>query len=230
MCATVTDCPNSTPASAVVLRLAKGWVGRTWASTLLHIAPTPRRQHAAHNRDSALDLEPAIRPAPVPPTARGLSLSKTVAGRDIKVLPMRLPFFNPRKDEVAAIATDLITRFGLRAHGEAAHLAELSLQMGSRRKRMLYEMAAREIDSSFREARRQRNILQSATDLGHLGGPVSEGNEGGSERPGDGTEPDGPALQIRSWKADILADLVTELNRVDPSPRRARPLSARLRL
>jgi len=28
---------------------------------------------------------------------------------------MRLPFFDPGTDEVAAVATDLITRFGLRA-------------------------------------------------------------------------------------------------------------------
>jgi hypothetical protein len=62
---------------------------------------------------------------------------------------MRLPFFNPRKDEVAAIATDLITRFGLRAHEEAAHLVELSLQMGSRRKGALYELVAREIEAKL---------------------------------------------------------------------------------
>lgn len=81
---------------------------------------------------------------------------------------MRLPFFNPRKDEVAAIATDLITRFGLRAHEEAAHLAELSLRMGSRRKGALYELVAREIEASFQEARRQRGLRQIASDGAHL--------------------------------------------------------------
>ena len=62
---------------------------------------------------------------------------------------MRLPFVHPRKDEVAAIATDLITRFGLHALDEALYLAELSLQMRSRRKRVLYECVAREIETSF---------------------------------------------------------------------------------
>jgi hypothetical protein len=140
---------------------------------------------------------------------------------------MRLPFFNPRKDEVAAIATDLITRFGLRAHEEAAHLAELSLQMGSRRKGALYELVAREIEASFLEARRQRGLRQSVSDIAHLGGPVSEGNDGGPEHPGDGMEPTGPAPHIHPY---ALGGLIAELNRADPSPRRPRPRSARLRL
>ena len=72
---------------------------------------------------------------------------------------MRLPFFDPRRDEVAAIAADLITRFGLRAHEEALYLAELSLQMGSRRKRVLYELVAREIETSFLEAQRREGLL-----------------------------------------------------------------------
>ena len=50
---------------------------------------------------------------------------------------MRLPFFDPRKDEVAAIATDLITRFGFHALDEALYLADLSLQMRSPCKRVL---------------------------------------------------------------------------------------------
>jgi hypothetical protein len=140
---------------------------------------------------------------------------------------MRLPFFNPRKDEVAAIATDLITRFGLRAHEEAAHLAELSLQMGSRRKGALYESVAREIEASFLEARRQRGLRQSASDIAHLGGPVPEGNDGGPEHPGDGMAPTGPAPHIHPY---ALGGLIAELNRADPSPRRPRPRSARLRL
>jgi hypothetical protein len=65
---------------------------------------------------------------------------------------MRLPFLDPRRDEVAATATDLIKRFGLRAHAEASYLADLSVQMGSRRHRLLYELVAREIDASFDQA------------------------------------------------------------------------------
>ena len=75
---------------------------------------------------------------------------------------MRLPFFDPRRDEVAAIATDLITRFGLRAHEEASYLAELSVQMRSRKDRVLYELVAREIDASFAEAQRRLGLRQSA--------------------------------------------------------------------
>jgi hypothetical protein len=68
---------------------------------------------------------------------------------------MRLPFFGPRRDEVAATATDLITRFGLRAHDEASHLAELSARLRSRRHRVFYELVAREIDESFAEAQKR---------------------------------------------------------------------------
>jgi hypothetical protein len=76
---------------------------------------------------------------------------------------MRLPFFDPRRDEVAATATDLIKRFGLRAHAEASYLADLSVEMGSRRHRLLYELAAREIDASFDEAQRRLNLRQGAS-------------------------------------------------------------------
>ena len=74
---------------------------------------------------------------------------------------MRLPFFGPRRDEVAATATDLITRFGLRAHDEASHLAQLSAQMHSRRHRVLYELAAREIDASFVEAQKHWAFVEA---------------------------------------------------------------------
>jgi hypothetical protein len=80
---------------------------------------------------------------------------------------MRLPFFDPRGDEVAAIATDLITRFGLHAHNEASYLAELSVQMHSRRDRVFYELVAREIDASFLEAQRRLGLRQSASDAAH---------------------------------------------------------------
>jgi hypothetical protein len=140
---------------------------------------------------------------------------------------MRLPFFHPRRDEVAAIATDLIKQFGLRAHEEASYLAGLSLQMGSRRKRILYESVAREIDASFREAQRQRNLRQSASNVADPGGPVPGGNDGGPEHPGNGMEPARPTPHIRPY---ALGGLIAELNRVDRSRRRARPLSAHLPL
>ena len=75
---------------------------------------------------------------------------------------MRLSFFDPQRDEVAAAATDLITRFGLRAHDEASHLAQLSAQMHSRRHRVLYELVAREIDASFVEAQMRLGLRQSS--------------------------------------------------------------------
>lgn len=68
---------------------------------------------------------------------------------------MRLPFRDPPQDEVAAVATDLIVRFGLRAHDEALHLAELSEQMRAGWNRRLYRRAAQEIETSFAEARKR---------------------------------------------------------------------------
>src|SRR5580658_5487288 len=73
---------------------------------------------------------------------------------------MQLPFFGPRRNEVAATATDLITRYGLRAHDEASHLAELSARLRSRRHRVLYELAAREIETSFSEAQKRLGLRQ----------------------------------------------------------------------
>jgi hypothetical protein len=80
---------------------------------------------------------------------------------------MRLPFFDPRRHEVAATATDLITRYGLRARDEASHLAELSARLRSRRHRMLYELAAREIDASFAEAQERLGLRQKRRVLAH---------------------------------------------------------------
>jgi hypothetical protein len=80
---------------------------------------------------------------------------------------MRLPFFDPRRDEVVATATDLITRFGLRAHDEASHLAELSARLRSRRHRVLYELVAREIDESFAEAQKRLGLRQIRRVLAH---------------------------------------------------------------
>jgi hypothetical protein len=140
---------------------------------------------------------------------------------------MRLGFFDPLRDEIAATATDLITRFGLRAHDEASYLAELSAQMRSRRHKVLYELVAHEIDASFVEARRRLSLRQSASNTARTGVPLSEGHEAGGHRARDGTElpkPDQPAPRIPSVSraADIPTSLVAELNLVDinPSPRR----------
>jgi hypothetical protein len=148
--------------------------------------------------------------------------SGVVVGRQIDGLSMRLPFFDPRRDEVAAVATDLIKRFGLRAHAEASYLAQLSQQRNSRREKVLYKSVAREIEASFLEAQRRRALRQSASDLANLGGPVPGGNNGGPETPGDAIDPDGPVSHICAQKAEGLGGLVAELNRVDvdPSPRR----------
>jgi hypothetical protein len=71
---------------------------------------------------------------------------------------MRLPFFDPPREEVAAVASDLIIRFGLRARDEALHLAVLSEQMRARWNMQLYRLAAREIETSFAEARRRPDV------------------------------------------------------------------------
>jgi hypothetical protein len=73
---------------------------------------------------------------------------------------MRVPLFDPNRDEVAATATELIARFGLRAHDEASYLAELSAQMHSRRNRVLYQLVVREIDASFVEAQKRLGLRQ----------------------------------------------------------------------
>jgi hypothetical protein len=92
---------------------------------------------------------------------------------------MRLPFFYPDRDEVAATATDLITRFGLRAHDEASHLAQLSAQMHSRRHRVLYELVAREIDASFVEAQKRLGLRPKRIGYSAPGVPLREGHEHG---------------------------------------------------
>jgi hypothetical protein len=147
---------------------------------------------------------------------------------------MRLPFFDPRRDKVAAIAADLITRFGLRAHGEALYLGKLSQQMGSRSDTVLYKFVAREIEASFLEAQRQLDLRQNALDVAHLGVPVPVGSDRGAERADDGTElPElgEPVPYIGSRKADVLLSLVADLNLVDADARRvsARTPSARIR-
>jgi hypothetical protein len=53
---------------------------------------------------------------------------------------------------------DLITHFGLRARDEALYLAVLSEQMRARWNSQLYRLAAREIETSFAEARRRLDV------------------------------------------------------------------------
>jgi hypothetical protein len=66
---------------------------------------------------------------------------------------MRLPFFDPTREEVVAVATDLITRFGLEAQEEALHLTGVAANIRAVRNYQLYRLAAREIEKSFAEAR-----------------------------------------------------------------------------
>jgi hypothetical protein len=70
---------------------------------------------------------------------------------------MRWPFFDPPQDEIAAVACDLIVRFGLQSHDEALYLAEVAANMGARKNLQLYRLAAREIEKSFAEARLRLN-------------------------------------------------------------------------
>jgi hypothetical protein len=127
---------------------------------------------------------------------------------------MRPQFFDPRRDEVAAVATDLITRFGLRAHDEAVYLAELAAQMRSRRAKALYGLVVREIDASFLEAQRRLGLRQGASDTVRP-----------ADRARDGTELtnlDRLVLRVRSRTAETPTSLVAVLNRddINPSPRR----------
>ena len=77
----------------------------------------------------------------------------------------RIPFVGPSQEEVAATATDLIARFGLQAHDEALHLAEVATQLRFRRNRDLYRRVAREIEKSFIEAQ-DRLIAKAASKVG----------------------------------------------------------------
>jgi hypothetical protein len=77
---------------------------------------------------------------------------------------MRFVFFGPRRDEVATVASELIMQFGLRAHDEALHLAELSEQMRARWNRRLYRLAAREIETSFSEAQKRLGLSRQTRD------------------------------------------------------------------
>ena len=78
---------------------------------------------------------------------------------------MRLPFFDPTREEVVAVATDLITRFGLEAKDEALHLTEVAANMRAVRNCQLY-LAAREIERSFAEARTRMSVAPGSEAAG----------------------------------------------------------------
>jgi hypothetical protein len=79
---------------------------------------------------------------------------------------MRLGLFGPSRQEVDALAHDLIVRHGLDAHDEAIRLSEVvQLLPRAIRQRRLYEQAAARIEQSFeiaREAARNRLEDRSA--------------------------------------------------------------------
>ena len=77
---------------------------------------------------------------------------------------MRFLFFGPHRDEVATVASDLIMQFGLHAHDEALHLAELSEQMRARWNKQLYRLAARKIETSFSEAQKRLGLPRQTAD------------------------------------------------------------------
>lgn len=78
---------------------------------------------------------------------------------------LRMPFMGPSQEEVAAASADLIARFGLEAHDEALHLAEVATQLRFRRNRDLYRRVAREIEKSFIEAQ-DRLKARTALEVG----------------------------------------------------------------
>ena len=83
----------------------------------------------------------------------------------LRELMARLPFMGPSQEEVGAIATDLIARFGLQAHDEALHLAEVATKLRFTRNRDLFRRVAREIEKSFVEAR-DRLKAKAASEVG----------------------------------------------------------------
>lgn len=155
--------------------------------------------------------------------------------RQIEGLWMRLPFFDASRDEIAATATDLITRFGLGAHAEASRLAQVSAQKRSRRDRVLYEVVGREIDASFAEAQRRLGLRQSAFDAGCADVPLREGSEDGDSEDGDNpageAEPEldrlTPHMPSVPRAANTPTRLVGELNGVDINPSSRRRFGSR---
>jgi hypothetical protein len=65
---------------------------------------------------------------------------------------MRWLYLDPSRDEVAAVANDLIAMFGAQAQDEALYLSEVAEGLGAKRSlrnRRLYRLAAREIVMRF---------------------------------------------------------------------------------
>jgi hypothetical protein len=144
---------------------------------------------------------------------------------------MRLPFLDPGREEIAATAADLITRFGLRARGEAAYLAELAAQMHSRGRKVLYQLVGREIEASFVEARKRLGLGQSASDATSPGVPEGEGHEAVTDPVHDAEpprlDPLVPRIPAIPRAADLQTSLVADLNLIDVNPSPRRRLSSR---
>ena len=70
---------------------------------------------------------------------------------------MRLLFIDPPQAEVDAVAIDLIMRFGLKAHDEALHLADVASRMHARRNRHLYRHAACPIEQTLADSQTRLN-------------------------------------------------------------------------
>jgi len=79
---------------------------------------------------------------------------------------MRFPWSDPSREEVEAVAHDLIVGHGLFAHDEAIHISEVARFLGSSKESKFYRLAADEIKLSFDAA--WENIRQRQT-----GGPPS---------------------------------------------------------
>jgi serine/threonine protein phosphatase 1 len=65
---------------------------------------------------------------------------------------MHFPWSGPTRDEISAVAHDLIVRRGLGAYDEAIHISEIARTIGSSKNAKLYRLAADEIKLSFRLA------------------------------------------------------------------------------
>lgn len=76
--------------------------------------------------------------------------------------PLRMPFIGPSREEIIAVATDLIARFGPLARDEAQYLVEVATHIRSRRNRSLYSGAAQEIEKTLLAARSRRKDETSA--------------------------------------------------------------------
>ena len=78
---------------------------------------------------------------------------------------MRWAMFDPPRDEIAAVAGDLIARFGQQARDEALHLEEVAETLGSKKNRRMYRLAAREIETRFTAAHLAGNPQHASASL-----------------------------------------------------------------